>query len=147
MGGLVLYRWAGSIWVCWFYIGGLILHGWAGSLKVLCCPLCAGVLLVLTAAMEFNSKVSPLLPSRPSDDVELTRILTSKSLPHIVVKPKEKFLGTPYAIKAQLLLHTHMERVPLHSNLLLAGQTASSQCSLVDCLLVVFFHFRSASSP
>ena len=76
--------------------------------------------------MEFNCKMSPLVASRPSDDVELSKILASKTLPHVNVKLKEKGLGSPWAAKAQILLHSHLERVSLHSPMLEIGGRLTS---------------------
>lgn len=77
--------------------------------------------MVLTAAMEFDHSVSQSVPSRPSDDVELNKIISSKVLPHVQVKTKERFLSTPDAVKTRILLHAHMEHVPLHSSFLESG--------------------------
>lgn len=78
--------------------------------------------MVVTAAMEFNGDVSQLVSSRPSDDVELSKIIVSKALPHVHLKTKERFLCLPYAVKARILLHAHLERVPLHSSFLESGR-------------------------
>lgn len=80
------------------------------------------VLMVLTAAMEFNHEMSQLVPTRPSDDVELSKIISSKALPHVQVKAKERFLSAPYAVKTRILLHSHLERVTLHSSFLESDQ-------------------------
>lgn len=77
--------------------------------------------MFLTAAMEFNHEVSQLLPSRPSDDMELSKLIASRTLPHVDVKTKERPFCLPYAIKARILVHAHIERVPLHSSFLEAG--------------------------
>ena len=82
-----------------------------------------GVLMILTAAMEFNYEVSKLVPTRPSDDVELSKIIASKALPHVQVKTKERFLAAPYSVKTRILLHSHLERVPLHSRFLESGDS------------------------
>jgi len=66
--------------------------------------------------------MSPLVPSRPSDDEELSGIIAAKTLPHISPKLREKGLGTPWAVKAQILLHSHLERVPLYSPSLESGE-------------------------
>ena len=79
--------------------------------------------MILTAAFEFNKDMSPLLPSRPSDNMELSKIILSKTLPHVCAKSKERYIGMPYAIKARILLHSHLERVPLHSTLLELGES------------------------
>ena len=83
--------------------------------------------------MEFNCKMSPLVASRPSDDVELSKILASKTLPHVNVKLKEKGLGSPWAAKAQILLHSHLERVSLHSPMLEIGGRLNLRGSLSSC--------------
>ena len=77
--------------------------------------------MVLTAAMEFNHELSPLVPTRPSDDMELNQVISSRTLPHARVKTKERVLCLAYAIKARVLLHSHLERVPLHSSFLESG--------------------------
>ena len=77
--------------------------------------------MILTAAMEFSNELSQLLPSRPSDNVELSRIIASRSLPHVNAKTKERFMGMPYSVKARILLHSHLERVPLNSQFLETG--------------------------
>lgn len=82
--------------------------------------------MILTAAMEFNHEVSQLVPTRPSDDMELTKIIASKSLPHVQVKTKERFLGSPDAVKARILIHAHLDHVPLHSSFLESGNFIST---------------------
>ena len=77
--------------------------------------------MVLTAAVEFNPELSKLMPTRPSDDMELSSIIHSKSLPHAHVKTKERVFNSPYAIKSRILVHAHVERVPLHSSFLESG--------------------------
>lgn len=77
--------------------------------------------MVLTAAVEFNPELSKLMPTRPSDDVELNKIILSKSLPHAHVKTKERVFNLSYAIKSRILVHSHLERVPLHSSFLESG--------------------------
>jgi translocation protein SEC63 len=71
------------------------------------------LLMVLTAAFEFNPQFSKLLPARPSDDEELSELIHSRSLPHISVKVKEPVLREIYAIKACILIHAHLEKVGL----------------------------------
>ncbi|XP_064404076.1 translocation protein SEC63 homolog [Halichondria panicea] len=69
------------------------------------------VVMILTAAFEFNSDQSPLVKKRPSDDMELSEIIQSKALPHIDIKTKENPFGAPYAAKARILVHAHLERM------------------------------------
>ncbi len=83
--------------------------------------------MFLTAAMEFNHEVSQLLPSRPSDDMELSKLLASRTLPHVHVQTKEQPLCLPYAVKARILVHAHIERVPLHSSFLEAGRQSGME--------------------
>ena len=91
--------------------------------------------MVLTAAMEFNHSVSQLVPTRPSDDVELSKIISSKALPHVQVKTKERFLSASYAIKTRILVHAHIEHVLLHSSFLESGGIVMGRCAPLvwDC--------------
>ena len=107
--------------------------------------------MVLTAAVEFNPELSKLVPSRPSDDVELSKIITSKALPHAHVKTKERIFNLPYAIKSRILLHSHVERVAVHSSFLESGMwwygghspaelgLSTEPCSQVYIVLVASF--------
>lgn len=79
--------------------------------------------MLLTAAVEFNPELSKLVPTRPSDDMELSKMIASKSLPHAHVKTKERVFNLPYAIKSRILVHAHLERVPLHSTSLESGES------------------------
>jgi translocation protein SEC63 len=94
--------------------------------------ICPGLLMVLTAAFEFNPQFSKLLPARPSDDEELSELIHSRSLPHISVKVKEPVLREIYAIKACILIHAHLEKVGLPPATLRPGAvTRSLYCGCV----------------
>ena len=83
--------------------------------------LCAGVVMILTGAAEFDPMVSQSMPTRASDDQELSRIVSSKTLPYLQHKTKERFLGAAYSVKTRILLHSHLARLPLHSTFLESG--------------------------
>ncbi len=43
--------------------------------------------------------------------LSLLQIIQSKALPHIDIKTKENPFGAPYAAKARILVHAHLERM------------------------------------
>ena len=108
----------------------------------------AGILMVLTAAFEFDPVQAKLVKGRPSDDGELNEVcalsrtsrlgntehlpfppqmqlIRSRSLPHIDIKTKERPFSCPYAAKARILVHAHLERLDLPPHTLRTGTSPS----------------------
>ena len=122
----------------------------------------AGIMMVLTAAFEFDPVQAKLVKGRPSDDAELNdvcdlsrasqpgnpkslasppQLIRSRSLPHIDIKTKERPFSCPYAAKARILVHAHLERLDLPPHTLRTGASPPTP------LLLTVRLFTSSSSP
>ncbi|KAJ1359040.1 hypothetical protein KIN20_017653 [Parelaphostrongylus tenuis] len=69
------------------------------------------MLMLLGGAFEFWKQYNKEIIERESDDVELTRRM--KSLPNLGENKKERPLSLPYSLKARILIHSHLSRIPL----------------------------------
>uniref|UniRef100_A0A0K0CUL9 J domain-containing protein n=1 Tax=Angiostrongylus cantonensis TaxID=6313 RepID=A0A0K0CUL9_ANGCA len=68
------------------------------------------MLMLLGGSFEFWKQYNKEIIERESDDVELTRYL---SLPNLGENKKERPLSLPYSLKARILIHSHLSRIPL----------------------------------
>ena len=55
------------------------------------------------------------------------QIIRSKTLPHIDIKTKENPFCAPYAAKARILVHAHLERFRLRPDTLAVGEMVASE--------------------
>ena len=69
-------------------------------------------LMVLSASFEFEKGHNSAIIERESDNYEIPPLF--KQLPNLKEKNKEKPLCFGYSIKARVLLHAHLSRVPLN---------------------------------
>ncbi|KAE9419890.1 hypothetical protein Angca_003294 [Angiostrongylus cantonensis] len=69
------------------------------------------MLMLLGGSFEFWKQYNKEIIERESDDVELTRRM--KSLPNLGENKKERPLSLPYSLKARILIHSHLSRIPL----------------------------------
>lgn len=83
------------------------------------------IMMILTAAFEFNPSHGKAIGLRATDDLYLSEVIRSKALPHIDIKTKEQPFASPYAAKTRILIHAHLERLPLQQPSLLADQQAT----------------------
>ena len=72
-----------------------------------------------------SSPSSPSLLSLPPLPPSLLSLQLIRKLPHITVKIKEPVLREPYAIKACILLHAHLEKLGLPPGTLRPGTTCT----------------------
>ena len=79
------------------------------------------------------------IPTSPS------QLIQSRSLPHIDIKTKERPFSAPYAAKARILVHAHLERVDLPPHSLQIGRHSAGAASL--SLRPRDAHVLSLSSP
>lgn len=71
------------------------------------------MIAVLSGSFEFSKQYNKEIVERESDDVEVPRLM--KSLTGVTDKGKEQPLSQPYALKARVLLHAYLSRLPLES--------------------------------
>lgn len=71
---------------------------------------------VFSGSFEFFRQYNKEIVERESDDVELPRLM--KQLPALGENNKERPLSLPYALKARILVHCHLSRIPLESDVL-----------------------------
>ncbi|CAD6197255.1 unnamed protein product [Caenorhabditis auriculariae] len=71
------------------------------------------MIYVLSGSMEFCKSENKEIVERASDETELPRLM--KSLPNLADKSKERPLSMPYALKARILMHAYLSRIPLES--------------------------------
>ncbi|VDO27479.1 unnamed protein product [Haemonchus placei] len=69
------------------------------------------MLMLLGGAFEFWKQYNKEIIERETDDVELTRRM--KSLPNLGENKKERPLSLPYSLKARILIHSYLTRIPL----------------------------------
>ncbi|KAK5986397.1 DNaJ domain (Prokaryotic heat shock protein) [Trichostrongylus colubriformis] len=69
------------------------------------------MLMLLGGAFEFWKQYNKEVIERETDDVELTRRM--KSLPNLGENKKERPLSLPYSLKARILIHSYLNRIPL----------------------------------
>lgn len=72
------------------------------------------MIAVLSGSFEFSKQYNKEIVERESDDVELPRLM--KLLPLVNDKGKEQPLSQAYALKARILLHAYLGRIPLESH-------------------------------
>ncbi|KIH54076.1 DnaJ domain protein, partial [Ancylostoma duodenale] len=70
-----------------------------------------GMLMLLGGSFEFWKQYNKEIIERETDDVELTRRM--KSLPNLGENKKERPLSLPYSLKARILIHSYLSRIPL----------------------------------
>ncbi|CAF0726255.1 unnamed protein product [Didymodactylos carnosus] len=66
-------------------------------------------LMILGSSMEFEKTRNPAIVERPSDNVELPKLM--KDLQDVQEKTKERPFQFPYSLKARALLHSHLQRI------------------------------------
>lgn len=71
------------------------------------------MIAVLSGSFEFSKQYNKEIIERESDDFEVPRLM--KSLTGVTDKGKEQPLSQPYALKARVLLHAYLSRLPLES--------------------------------
>lgn len=71
------------------------------------------MIAVLSGSFEFSKQYNKEIIERESDDIEVPRLM--KSLTGVTDKGKEQPLSQPYALKARVLLHAYLSRLPLES--------------------------------
>ncbi|PAV76632.1 hypothetical protein WR25_14477 [Diploscapter pachys] len=71
------------------------------------------MLMVLSGSCEFWKQYNNDIIERETDKRDIPRLM--KSLPNMAEKCREQPLGMPYAVKARILIHAHLNRVPLES--------------------------------
>ena len=69
-------------------------------------------LMVLSASFEFEKGHNSAIVERESDNYEIPPLF--KQLPNLGEKNKERPLCFIYSVKARVLLHAHLSRVPLN---------------------------------
>ncbi|KAL6731764.1 hypothetical protein Aduo_002596 [Ancylostoma duodenale] len=69
------------------------------------------MLMLLGGSFEFWKQYNKEIIERETDDVELTRRM--KSLPNLGENKKERPLSLPYSLKARILIHSYLSRIPL----------------------------------
>ncbi|GMT00018.1 hypothetical protein PENTCL1PPCAC_22192 [Pristionchus entomophagus] len=77
-------------------------------------------IMVLGGAFEFNKEYNNEIVLREADDVELPRLI--KYLPLLGENKKERPLCLPYSIKARIMLHAHLSRLPIENEEILFDQ-------------------------
>ncbi|CAI5439045.1 unnamed protein product [Caenorhabditis angaria] len=73
------------------------------------------MIAVLSGSFEFNKQYNKEIVERESDEKELPRLM--KSLPGVSDKGREQPLSMPYALKARILMHSYLTRLPLESEM------------------------------
>ncbi|PAV68085.1 hypothetical protein WR25_22329 [Diploscapter pachys] len=71
------------------------------------------MLMVLSGSFEFWKQYNKDIIERETDKLDLPRLM--KSLPNVTEKSRERPLGMPYAVKARILIHAYLNRIPLES--------------------------------
>ncbi|VDM68345.1 unnamed protein product [Strongylus vulgaris] len=69
------------------------------------------MLMLLGGSFEFWKQYNKDIIERETDDIELTRRM--KSLPNLGENKKERPLSLPYSLKARILIHSYLSRIPL----------------------------------
>ncbi|KJH41467.1 DnaJ domain protein [Dictyocaulus viviparus] len=69
------------------------------------------MLMLLGGAFEFWKQYNKEIIERETDDVELTRRM--RFLPNLGENKKERPLSLPYSLKARILIHSYLSRIPL----------------------------------
>ncbi|CAL2027409.1 unnamed protein product [Caenorhabditis brenneri] len=71
------------------------------------------MIAVLSGSFEFSKQYNKEIVEREADDIEIPRLM--KSLAGVTDKGKEQPLSQAYALKARVLLHAYLSRLPLES--------------------------------
>ncbi|PAV91335.1 hypothetical protein WR25_21915 isoform D [Diploscapter pachys] len=71
------------------------------------------MLIILSGALEFFKHYNNDIIERETDDLDLPRLM--KSLPKVTTKSLQHPLSMPYAVKARILIHAYLNRMPLES--------------------------------
>ncbi|VDK46165.1 unnamed protein product [Cylicostephanus goldi] len=88
------------------------------------------MLMLLGGSFEFWKQYNKDIVERETDDVELTRYIQCvsllidykvccrrmKSLPNLGENKKERPLSLPYSLKARILIHSYLTRIPLDND-------------------------------
>lgn len=69
------------------------------------------VIMILAASLEFAKTHNPEVVERPTDNIEVPRLI--RDLPKLGEKNKEKPLCYSYSIKTRAVLHAHLSRMKL----------------------------------
>lgn len=69
------------------------------------------VIMILAASLEFAKTHNPEVVERPTDNIEVPRLI--RDLPKLGEKNKEKPLCYSYSIKTRAILHAHLSRMKL----------------------------------
>ncbi|CAI4230923.1 unnamed protein product [Auanema sp. JU1783] len=78
------------------------------------------MIMVLSGSFEFWRQYNKEIVERETDDVELPRLM--RQLPALGENKKERPLCLAYALKARILIHCHLSRIPLDSAFLQVDQ-------------------------
>lgn len=73
------------------------------------------IIMVLGSSREFERHSNPEIEERPSDNIEVPQLI--KDLPDLQEKIRELPFSAPYSIKARALIHAHLSRMTLATNL------------------------------
>lgn len=70
------------------------------------------VIMILAASPEFDKKHNSEIVERPTDNKEIPQLI--KQMTNLSEKNRERPLCVMYSIKARVLLHAHLNRIPLN---------------------------------
>ncbi|KTG46748.1 hypothetical protein cypCar_00013001 [Cyprinus carpio] len=105
------------------------------------------LVMVLTAAFEFDPRSNKEAIIRPTDNIEVPQLI--RELGNINVKKKEPPFCYPYSLKARVLLLTHLARMDVSENVE-EGLRAPRLTSIENCMKLsqmVLQGLQEAKSP